>query len=869
MGSMGFRIFLFSCMLLSTPLGGVWAQQTWTKLGGPLGGLGYDIRFDQNNHNLILMTDNWSGVNRSTNRGKNWATSNTGIKTRVGRSGDAIPIFSLTIDPNNSNIVWAGTASGNAGSYGLFKSTDGGITWVDTSSSLGNFPAALSIRGFTVQSGNSNVVYAQAELGTDKQGKEFNRTQGKIFRTKDGGKTWTEIYTPDNLSRHLRIHHTNPDILYVSTGIFDREAANSDCAVGKPGGVGILKSTDGGQTWVTVNGSGADTLTDLYCGYLAMHPSNPDILFAACGNNACSSASNSIPGVFKTTNGGQSWRRVISGDIMTTVIFSQSSPNVMFAGSAQHIHRSSNGGDNWVLLNPGKNSWGPPGVRAGVPIDMIVDPDDDQVIYANNYGGGVFKSSDGGVSWVSWNEGFSGAEIHDLAIDPRYGARVLAIGRSGPFQSVDGGALWNGIMTGDSFGIPEWYAIDLDPNDSRIILMSDEHQGVIFRSEDGGNSFKGVFRHPEVTADSPNRRHGFKALEFSRADSNIVYAGMCRDGHPQNAEVHESFGVYKSTDNGRVWKSVGAATLGTKCIYTITSDPTNAKVVYAGTSNRGIYKSENGGDTWVAVGPAGVDIHTIAIDPRDTKILYAGSVNSGGVYKSTDGGSTWSSQNTGLISPNAPIMSILIHPKNSNILYAADWSSGVYQSTDSAKNWSPINQGLSTRAVKSLAIEPTSSVLFAATHGEGVFRLGTFAFGKLSGTIKNISGDLLSGAIIRLSTANIFVQSGKDGIYTFDSVLPASYSITVTKSGYGDKTAQATINTDATTTLNFSLDADSSAPPPSSTPSGCSCGNIVSQRYNGPTGFSGIPVGLGLFGAVVSFVYLSRRRWLGRLVRAP
>src|SRR6266850_1624630 len=81
----------------------------WIKVGGPIGGLGYNIRINPTNKNIMCVSDAYSGVQRSTDGGQTWQASNTGIDTRVGPSQDAIPVFCLTIDPHNPNVIWAGT----------------------------------------------------------------------------------------------------------------------------------------------------------------------------------------------------------------------------------------------------------------------------------------------------------------------------------------------------------------------------------------------------------------------------------------------------------------------------------------------------------------------------------------------------------------------------------------------------------------------------------------------------------------------------------------------------------------------------------------------------------------------------------------
>lgn len=101
------------------------AEQTWVRLGGPIGGIGYDIRMRPDNPDIMYVTDAWAGVHKSTDGGRTWFTLNEGIDVRTGPSGDAIPVFCLTIDPNNYDILWIGLQNLGA----VYRSVDGGQTW--------------------------------------------------------------------------------------------------------------------------------------------------------------------------------------------------------------------------------------------------------------------------------------------------------------------------------------------------------------------------------------------------------------------------------------------------------------------------------------------------------------------------------------------------------------------------------------------------------------------------------------------------------------------------------------------------------------------------------------------------------------------
>lgn len=700
------------------------AATPWQNTGGPLGGLGYDVRIHPKNKDIMYVTDNYAGVIRSTNGGQTWSQSNTGVTVKGGPTGDFFNIFSLTVDPNNPAIIWAGT-NGEGSSFGVFKSTDGGETWVAKTTGMAmNGEIGMVFRGFTIQQGNSNIVYAQAEVPTTVQGLEFNRVKGRVYKTEDGGATWGLIWQGDNLARYLIIDPGHPDILYLSTGIFDREAYNSDCANGNPGGVGVLKSIDGGRTWTPINNG----LDDLYVGSLRMHPTNPQILFAATGNAACSGGytGNPISGLFKTINGGSSWTKVIANDLVTTVNFSPSSPEIIFAGGSSAFYRSENGGATWSSFThppdvPG-SQWGPPGVRAGVPIDVTVDVSDPSLLYANNYGGGVFRSVDGAQNWEVWSKGYSGADIHIIHIPAEAPSSVYATGRSGPFASSNYGKDWIGIANGAA-RCAEWNTITTKPANLDILLLSDEHQGVIFFSSDSGNNFREILRQPGANAADPNKRQGFRGLVFAPSNPNVVYAGLSKDRGTFLSSSPLGTVIYKSQDGGMTFSPMPSALDGIN-VRRLIVDPVNANIVYAATTN-GVYKSINGAVSWTRIGILGSNkIEALAIDPLQPGYIIAGEIF-GGVWMSTNGGATWTGPlNTGFNSSNPYISSLVIDPITPNTVFASDLYSGVYQSQDKGVTWAPFPDwkmsGLSVRAVKDLAI--SADMMYAATQGGGVFK---------------------------------------------------------------------------------------------------------------------------------------------------
>jgi photosystem II stability/assembly factor-like uncharacterized protein len=686
------------------------ASERWVRCGGPLGGLGYDIRMRPDNPDLLYVTDAYAGVFTSRDGGKTWEPTNFGIGTRAGPSGDAIPVFCLSIDPHDNDTIWIGTQNVR----GIFKSTDGGASWVQMDRGVEE-RSGITFRGFTVDPRSSDIVYAAGELsswawaGEERKGREFDLTRGVVYKTVDGGRSWKAVWRGDNLARYVWIDPENPQNLYVSTGIFDREAANSEPSAGRPGGVGIIKSADGGKTWKQVNRG----LDNLYVGSLFLHPRNPRILLAGAGNNQYYDHN----GVYLSRDGGASWSQTLSGDDITSVEFALSDPRIAYAASVNGVYASSDGGRSWKRMSTGKHGWGPPGVRAGFPIDLQVDPRDPQRLFANNYGGGNFLSTDGGRSWITASRGYTGAQTRDIAVDPRDSNKVYAAARSGIFASLDGGSIWKGLGC-EPVNLLEWNAVALDPNDSRHLLAASNHEQILAESHDAGGSWRIVKRM---------RRPGmsWRVIAFAPSDPRTVYAGVSAY---YSAGIFDNTmpagGIQISTNGGRDWRDANDEVSRSANVSALAVDQRDPRILFAGTLNLGVLKSTDAGGRWTAVNrglPSQPRILSIVQKPGQPDILLAG-IERGGVYRSLDGGKSWTAVAAGM-NPEASVADLIFDPANAELLYAADLSSGVYRSEDGGASWRPVNNGLRTRAVNALAISADGSRLYAATEGEGVFRL--------------------------------------------------------------------------------------------------------------------------------------------------
>jgi hypothetical protein len=285
----------------------------------------------------MYFTDVWSGIQKSTDGGLNWIQSNGegegNIDFRVGPSLDNIPVYALRIDPNDEDIVWIGLQDNG----GLYKSYDGGQSWESKHNGLDSnkiipqqksqnadeeedtSELRLTVRMIEVEPGNSDVVYVMGDVDTQVVGFQFNRTRGFVFKSTDGGEQFELVGDFANLTRWL--FFTNSDDteeLLVTTGLFDREpdtAAEkeygelSDDAIASGLGVGVFRSNDGGKNWHESN-QGINPKRSMHFGGADQSPFDEKLIIIASGNDVDNSLRDYSGAIYKSIDGGASWRDV-------------------------------------------------------------------------------------------------------------------------------------------------------------------------------------------------------------------------------------------------------------------------------------------------------------------------------------------------------------------------------------------------------------------------------------------------------------------------------------------------------------------------------------------------------------------------------
>ena len=280
----------------------------------------------------------------------------------------------------------------------------------------------------------------------------------------------------------------------------------------------------------------------------------------------------------------------LPSDHINTIAVAQKDSRIIYVGTSYGVFKSTNGGASWLNISSiVKNTL--------FVNSVIVDPSNSQVLHFGSIDG-VFKSTDGGLSWK--NIGLSDSNVTTLVFDPKNSQNIYAGTYSGVFKSIDGGNTWKSTgLTAST------YSIAIDPDNSQILYAGTGDS--VLKSMDGGGTWTstGLTTSTNAIAIDPN-------------NPQIVYAGT-------------GIGVFKTTNAGESW-TIMNNNLTNLWINTIAVDHEDSQVVYAGTS-WGVFKSINGGTSWSAInnGLTSLYINTIAIDPNDSQCIYVGTT--GGLFK--------------------------------------------------------------------------------------------------------------------------------------------------------------------------------------------------------------------------------------------
>jgi photosystem II stability/assembly factor-like uncharacterized protein len=260
--------------------------------------------------------------------------------------------------------------------------------------------------------------------------------------------------------------------------------------------------------------------------------------------------------------------------------------------------------------------------------------------------------------------------------------------------------------------------VALDPSDPRRIIAASNNGNFLALSEDGGSSWR-------IVSHSSHERTSWRCIVFSPNDPETVFAGS---GAYFSAGAFDwdmdARGLYRSADGGESWSRIRDAAIAEANIAALLPPAPDSGIMLAAASNSGLLRSGDGGVSWQTV-TAGLPDSTSALSlarkPDEPEVILLG-IFQGGLYRSSDAGASWDSSSAGM-NPEATVTDIVFDPRSPQRVYAADYHSGVYLSENGGESWRPLNKGLRTRAVRALGLSADGSLLYAATEGEGVFRL--------------------------------------------------------------------------------------------------------------------------------------------------
>jgi len=560
------------------------------------------------------------------------------------------------IGPYRGGRVTAGTGvSGEPYTFymgstggGVWKTEDAGVSWVNISD---KFFEVGSIGAVAVADSDPNVIY----VGTGSNAPRGNISPGRgIYKSTDAGKSWAHVGLSDagQIGR-IRIHPENPELAYAA--VLGNLFAPSEER-------GVYRTHDGGKTWEKVLFVDQDTGSV----ELAMDPSNPRILFAAMWSIRRTpwtlEGVSEDGGLFKSTDGGDSWERVkggfpesVTGKIGVTV--SPAAPARVWAlveNEEGGVYRSDDHGETWERINSARKLQ----QRAWYYSRIYADPRDPDTVYALNTS--FYKSIDGGKTFNSIR--VRHGDCHDLWINPDTPEIILQTNDGGAHVSLNGGETWSSInnqptseiyrvtvddqfpyrvygaqQDNSTISVPSsnpggltayenWFSVGgcesghiaVDPRDNNIVYAGC-YGGAISRVNLETGEYRQILVYPQ--------------LQLGQAPAILKYrfqwnAPIRISRHDPSRLFHTSQAVHMSEDEGQSWKDIspdltrndkekqkhsgGPITLdntGTEVygtIFAFEESPHQAGEYWAGSDDGLIHLSSDGGDTWDNITPESI-----------------------------------------------------------------------------------------------------------------------------------------------------------------------------------------------------------------------------------------------------------------------
>lgn len=415
--------------------------------------------------------------------------------------------------------------------------------------------------------------------------------------------------------------------------------------------------------------------------------------------------------------GNGQWDRLgPEGGLIEVLAIDPQNPQILYAGTfGGGVFKSIDGGGHWQPVNNGLLDEGPPDIQT-----LVIDPQNPQILYTGKSHvlspPGLFKSTNGGTSWQPSGAGLpDNGDVYDLVIDPQTPQTLYALTCCyGIYKSTNGGNNWSALNP--TPGSPGPGDLVIDPQSPQTLYLLSNV--ALYKSLDGGD-------HWDVASNDFDL--GLASILVIDPQTPQTLYAVIVELVSINPDTYTTR-LLKSVDGGSQWKPVDNSQLNTK-VNELAIDPQTPQTIIAATDD-GVYKSTTGGSNWLAIndGIPGRPVQALVINPVTPQILYAGIHGYGlieggrqkGVYKSTDGGDHWQAANSGLT--NKLISALAITPETVPTLYAGTYDLGLFKSTDGGHSWVIADNGLPELYIQAFIFDPNTPATLYVSTGSGLFK---------------------------------------------------------------------------------------------------------------------------------------------------